>query len=113
VNVWSCTKVRSQNAHSCDTVMSNSPVTQVTQSESTMVISTSRAESLSSLHGIPSNSSPYTTWIQRGHTILELHYVDDEFEAVKDELNKVYYIYIYCYTKVPNCVCCHVTVRQV
>ena len=53
---------------------------------------------------IPENSAPYSTWIQRGHKILELHYGDDEIDAVKDELNKVYYIYIYCYTKVPNCV---------
>ena len=36
--------------------------------------------------------------------ILELYYGDDDIEAVKDELNKVYYIYMYCYTKVPNCV---------
>jgi len=61
----------------------------------------------------PENPDPYTTWIQRGHNILELHYGDDEIEAVKDELNKVYSIYIYCFTKVPNCVWCHVTVREV
>ena len=59
------------------------------------------------------NPDQYTTWIQRGHTILELYYVDDEIETVKDKLNKVYYIYIYRYTKVPNCVWCHVIVREV
>ena len=49
----------------------------------------------------------------RGYKILELHYGADEIEAVKDEMNKVYYIYIHCYTKVPNCVWSRVTAREV
>ena len=61
----------------------------------------------------PATLDPYTTWIQRGHKIFELHHGEVEIQALKDEVKKVYYIYIYCYAKVPNCVWCHVTVREV
>jgi len=61
----------------------------------------------------PENTDPYTTWIQRGHRVLEKHYSGAELEEVKDELNKVFHRYLYYYLKVLNCVYFHVTVRGV